>query len=171
MTCLVGIALARSGRTVIAGHHSFLKASTGKQYAAVGLEEVLVVIEGVQMAVAVGDALLLAGLLIRGAHQVDKVVRVDVSRVSDATQTLSLAGSCCTILPGAPFCTGGEEKTSVVERKAVTVVVSKSNAGHFVVTKLKAIFNRGYSHVGVDQVFRSDCTFLVVQKAVNVWTA
>lgn len=59
---------------MIAGHHSFLKASTGKQNAAVGLEEVLVVIEGVEMALAVGDALLLAGLLIRGAHQVDKVV-------------------------------------------------------------------------------------------------
>ena len=114
------------------------------------------------MALAVGDALLLAGLLIRGTYQVDKVVRVDVSGVSDATQTLSLAGSRCTILPGAPFCAGGEEKTCVVEGKAVTVVVSKSDAGHFVVAKMKAVFNGGYSHVRVDQVFRSDCTFLVV---------
>ena len=58
-----------------------------------------------------------------------------------------------------------------MEGKAVTVVVSESNAGHFVIAKLKAIFNGGYSHVGVDQVLRSDGTFLVVKKAVNVWTA
>ena len=49
-----------------------------------------------------------------------------------------------------------------MEGKAVTVVVSESNAGDFVVTKMKAVFNCGNAHVGVDQVVWGDCTFLVV---------
>ena len=44
----------------------------------------------------------------------------------------------------------------------LAVVVSESNAGHFIVAKLKAVFNCGNSHVGVDQVVRRDFTFLVV---------
>ena len=49
-----------------------------------------------------------------------------------------------------------------MEGKAVTVVMSESNAGEFVVAKMKAVFDCGNSHVGVDQVVWRDCTFLVV---------
>ena len=58
-----------------------------------------------------------------------------------------------------------------MEGKAVTIVVSESNAGNLVVAKLKAVFDCGNSHVGVDQVFWRDRTFLVVKKAVDMWTA
>ena len=71
---LVDIALAGTGGIVIARHHSFLQASAGEQNAAVGLEDILVVIEGVQVALAVCDALFLTGLLISGTHYINKVV-------------------------------------------------------------------------------------------------
>ena len=58
-----------------------------------------------------------------------------------------------------------------MEGKTVAVVVSESSAGKIVVAKMKAVFDCGNSHVGVDQVFWCDNAFLVVQKAVNMWTA
>ena len=53
---------------------------------------------------------------------------------------------------------------------AIAAKVCERNTGDFILTELLALLDGGYSQDGVDQVVRSDGTFLLINKTVNLGT-
>ena len=53
---------------------------------------------------------------------------------------------------------------------AIAAKVCERNTSDFILTKLLALLDGGYSQEGVDQVVRSDVTFLLINKTVNLGT-
>ena len=54
---------------------------------------------------------------------------------------------------------------------AVVSIAGESKAPHFGLAKFTALVDCWDAHESVDQVICRDLTFLVVQEAVNMWTA
>ena len=105
------------------------------------------------------------------SDKIDKVVRSDEALVGEAAGALGLGRPCgAALASNSPF-TGGEEEAAVWNGMAIASKVCERNTGDFILTELLALLDGWYSQESVDQVVRSDVTFLLINKTVNLGTA
>ena len=128
-------------------------ANVGQKEASVWVDWVTVVVECVQLTLAVAHAVYFAvALTFHPSNEINKVIVVNVSKIVDAAKAFSLTGTGDAFLTRHTRSTSREEQASLSHRIPIDSKVGESNAEQLVLTQCCAFFHSCDAHVGVEKV-------------------